>query len=46
MGVRALYPLNEEWSLLGYTDVGGGGSDLTYQFMAGVDWQVGRPVLI
>ena len=38
VGVRALHPLNTQWSLLGYADVGGGGSDLTYQFMVGANW--------
>lgn len=38
VGVRALHPLNAQWSLLGYADVGGGGSDLTYQFMVGANW--------
>jgi hypothetical protein len=38
VGVRALHPLNKQWSLLGYADVGGGGSDLTYQFMIGANW--------
>lgn len=39
IGMRLLYPLNEEWSLLGYADVGAGGSDLTYQLIAGANWQ-------
>lgn len=38
-GVRVLQPLSESVSLLGYADVGGGGSNLTYQLMAGVNWQ-------
>jgi len=38
-GVRALHPLNTQWSLLGYADFGGGGSDLTYQFMVGANWE-------
>lgn len=42
VGVRALHPLNEQWSLLGYADVGGGGSDLTYQFMVGANWDFAR----
>jgi hypothetical protein len=39
VGARVLYPLSPQWSLLGYADVGGGGSDLTYQFMGGVNWE-------
>jgi opacity protein-like surface antigen len=40
-GISVNAPLSEHWSLLGYADVGGFGfgSDLTYQFIAGVDWQ-------
>jgi opacity protein-like surface antigen len=39
VGVWAHHPVSEEVSLVGYADVGGGGSDLTYQFMAGVNWE-------
>jgi hypothetical protein len=37
-GVNAVVPLNEQWSLVGYADIGGGGSDLTYQVIAGANW--------
>ncbi len=39
VGARVLHPLSKQVSLLGYVDAGGGGSDLTYQFIAGVDWE-------
>jgi opacity protein-like surface antigen len=39
VGVRALHPLTDNVSLLGYADVGAGGSDLTYQLIAGVNWE-------
>ncbi|HSO08213.1 MAG TPA: hypothetical protein VLW45_13305 [Pelomicrobium sp.] len=39
VGARVLHPLSKQVSLLGYVDVGGGGSDLTYQLIAGVDWE-------
>ncbi|MGB8712509.1 MAG: hypothetical protein WCD50_05215 [Onishia taeanensis] len=42
VGVRALHPLNTQWSLLGYGDIGGGGSDLTYQFMLGANWEFAK----
>lgn len=42
IGVRALQALNEQWSLLGYADVGGGGSNLTYQFMLGANWEFAK----
>ena len=39
VGVRALYPLNPQWSLLGYADIGGDGANLTYQFILGANWE-------
>lgn len=39
VGVRALHPVSKEVSLIGYADVGGGGSDLTFQFIGGVNWE-------
>lgn len=39
VGGRLLYPVIDNLFLMGYTDVGTGGSNLTYQFMAGVDWK-------
>ncbi len=38
VGARVIHPISDRWSLLGYTDVGAGGSDLTYQFIAGANW--------
>ena len=44
VGLRALVPLGERWSVLLYGDVGGFGvgSDLTYQAIAGVNWQFSK----
>lgn len=39
VGVRVLAPLADKWSFVGYADVGGGGSDLTYQGIVGVNWR-------
>lgn len=39
VGARILHPLTDQVALLGYVDVGGGGSDLTYQFIGGVNWE-------
>ena len=36
-GVRAQVQLSKRFSLLGRADIGGGGSDLTYQLLGGVD---------
>ena len=46
MGVRVLVPLAEKWTAVGYADIGGFGvgSDLTYQLLAGVNWQFSRVV--
>jgi opacity protein-like surface antigen len=38
VGARVSHPISDRWSLTGYADVGGGGSSLTYQLVAGADW--------
>jgi len=42
VGARVLHPLSDTVSLLGYADVGGGGSDLTYQILGGVNWEFSK----
>ena len=39
VGVRVLAPIADDWSFLGYVDMGAGDSDLTYQLIAGANWQ-------
>lgn len=39
VGVSAQHPVSDKVSLVGYADVGGGGSDLTYQVILGANWQ-------
>jgi len=39
IGMRVLHPVGKDVSLLGYFDVGAGGSDLTYQVMVGANWE-------
>jgi hypothetical protein len=39
-GVRGLWDLSERWSLTGYGDVGGGGSDYTYQIYGAASFQM------
>lgn len=39
---RVVTPIADKWDLMGYADIGAGGSDLTYQLMAGVNWQFGN----
>jgi hypothetical protein len=39
-GIRALADLSARWSLTGYGDVGGGGSDYTYQLYGAVNLQI------
>jgi len=42
IGIRIIAPIAEHWSFVGYADIGGFGvgSDITYQAIAGVNWQV------
>jgi hypothetical protein len=43
VGVRVVTPIADNWSFVGYADVGGGGgSDSTYQLLAGVNWQFAK----
>jgi len=44
IGARITVPFAEHWSMVGYVDVGGFGvgSDLTYQAIAGANWQFAR----
>ena len=46
IGVRALQPLGEKFSFVWYADVGGFGvgSDLTFQLLAGLNWQFAKNV--
>ncbi|MCB1859229.1 MAG: hypothetical protein KDI63_13190 [Gammaproteobacteria bacterium] len=39
VGARVVHPLSDKVSLLGYADVGAGGSDLTYQLVGGINWE-------
>ena len=39
IGIRYMAPLAAKWDFVGYADVGGGGSDLTYELLAGVNWR-------
>lgn len=38
-GMRVLHPITKDVSLVGYADIGAGGSDLTYQIIAGLNWE-------
>jgi opacity protein-like surface antigen len=39
IGLRVLHPLTDQVSLVGYVDAGAGGSDFTYQVIAGANWE-------
>jgi len=39
VGLHVMHPVSDTVELVGYADVGAGGSDLTYQFMGGVNWE-------
>lgn len=38
VGATVRWKFAEHWALVGYGDIGGGGSKLTWQALAGVDW--------
>jgi len=38
VGARVIHPISDRWALTGYADLGGGGSSLTYQILAGANW--------
>lgn len=40
IGVRAQYPIAPQWNAVGYVDVGGGGSDYTWQGFAGANYAI------
>lgn len=39
IGIRALHPVSKNVSLLGYADIGAGGSDMSYQMIVGANWE-------
>jgi hypothetical protein len=43
-GVRTIVPFAQKWSFYGYADFGGFGvgSDITYQLLAGIRWQISK----
>ena len=42
IGILVLHPVSDKVSLMGYADIGAGGSDLTYQLMGGANWQFAK----
>lgn len=44
IGIRIIAPFADDWSFVGYADIGGFGvgSDVTYQAIAGVNWQLSQ----
>lgn len=42
VGARVLYPFAERWSVVGYGDLGGGGSNLTWQLLGGVNYELSK----
>ena len=39
IGARVVAPFADKWAFVGYADIGAGGTDLTYQLLAGLNWQ-------
>jgi opacity protein-like surface antigen len=46
VGMRGLIPLSKRWSLLGYAELGAGGSNFTFQGIAGVNLQVAKHFIL
>ncbi|RZL90594.1 MAG: hypothetical protein EOP82_15190 [Variovorax sp.] len=46
VGVRAQYPLDAKWSLLGYVDVGSGGSNMSWQAIAGANYRYSKDTTV
>jgi hypothetical protein len=42
IGVRSQWQFAKSWSLLGYADVGTGGSQYSYQLIAGLGWNISQ----
>jgi opacity protein-like surface antigen len=42
MDVRARRVFAQKWSLLGYLDVGTGGTKYSYQAIAGIGWNISK----
>ena len=42
IGARVLAPFANNWAFVGYADIGAGGTDLTYQLLAGLNWQFSK----
>lgn len=42
VGIRSKWNFAEKWSVLGYADVGTGGSEYSYQFIGGLGWNISK----
>lgn len=42
VGAQVIHPLTDHVALMGYADIGAGGSDLTYQLIGGVNWEFAK----
>ena len=40
VGARVQYPIAPQWTLVGYADLGGGGSDFTWQAIGGINYAI------
>lgn len=45
VGVRAAYALTDNWSVIGYADAGTGGSDYSWQIIAGTNYDFTKSVV-
>lgn len=46
VGARVQYPIAPQWTLVGYVDLGGGGSDFTWQALAGASYEITPATLL
>jgi len=46
VGIRALFPMGDSWSLVGYADVGAGDSDFDFQLIGGVNFEVSKHFVV
>jgi hypothetical protein len=44
LGVRATYRFSDRWSIMGYADVGAGGSNFSWQLVAALFWDATKAV--
>jgi len=44
VGARLLAPIADRWTVMAYADIGGGGSDRSYQLLGGINYASSKDV--